>query len=471
LLVRSVHSPARRALVGPGVMPARLLIMSGVGLTLLYILWPLLANWLRIGAGGWRWRRRVRRAPPGLVNYGNSCYANCLLQALSSCDAFCADLASRVAWAADVEADNPSATAGLSLSVQLNRLLAGLRGEGRGEGDGDGETRQASGEVDALELLNALRDREWDRTAGQQDAHELLATLLQAVNEELLQAERLRRQPSLTTASAGGPDCVTPEVIEVNHQPEPSSAIVSLRSPPEQRSWVRCGLTQTRVKCLDCGVRSPARLEVQHCVSLCLPTRGDVLLSNGSGPVPLQQLLLRAFRVELIRRARCDRCCQPDDDRTVTLSKTTRLARAPATLVLHLQRAAWSAAHGCPVKSGASVAYPLLLDLRQLMPASPLPSPVDTESPSSGDVDDFTSIVESHRQSIPLANKLYRLVAVIVHYGDDTSEGHYLAYRWHRPTRRWWCISDDSVLPVSESAVLALHDVYMLFYEQLVPSI
>ena len=81
---------------------------------------------------------------------------------------------------------------------------------------------------------------------------------------------------------------------------------------------------------------------------------------------------------------------------------------------------------------------------------------------------------------------LYDLRAVVTHYGRHEN-GHYICYRKltyppsapgesndsrdgemvAKPTERWWRISDDDVVLVSEEYVLEQGGAFMLFYEQI----
>ncbi|GJJ06964.1 hypothetical protein Clacol_001161 [Clathrus columnatus] len=169
-------------------------------------------------------------------------------------------------------------------------------------------------------------------------------------------------------------------------------------------------------------------------------------------------------------------------------TRQSMIARPPPVLALHLSRSIQYGTSG--VKNTCRVFYPEYLDLTPFTTSgelSTLPSlPISDASTS-------TTLIR------PLPQILYRLSAVVCHYGTH-SFGHYVAYRRkpkppldeHRfdPPRlkcspdcacekcqqgedpygsRWLRISDESVEEVGVERALAENSgVYMLYYERMV---
>jgi ubiquitin carboxyl-terminal hydrolase 1 len=144
--------------------------------------------------------------------------------------------------------------------------------------------------------------------------------------------------------------------------------------------------------------------------------------------------------------------CQisPKSYATTTKEREAVLARAPQSLVIHINRSIFDELSGAQRKNYAHVRYPAVLDLKPWML-------------------DFCS-----------NSMLYRLQAVVTHYGRHEN-GHYICYKKHpsRPedgieledhvpqTETWWRLSDEDVSESTEEDVLGQSGVFMLFYERL----
>jgi ubiquitin carboxyl-terminal hydrolase 1 len=205
-----------------------------------------------------------------------------------------------------------------------------------------------------------------------------------------------------------------------------------------------------------------------------------------------------------------------------TKSKQAVVARAPQSLVLHINRSSFNEHTGMPYKNTAGVNYPTVLDLGNWCLGS---TPSDSQQPQKSEEE----WPRDPRESMlaggePTTNSpfQYRLRAAVTHYGSH-GNGHYVCYRPHpksapkpmpqetpeepqtpsaeedgtdssrlqapsMPERnensedleaplspeksessqgeQWWRFSDDSVYPVSEDDAHQ-GNVFMLFYERI----
>ncbi|XP_076824399.1 ubiquitin carboxyl-terminal hydrolase 30-like [Clavelina lepadiformis] len=174
--------------------------------------------------------------------------------------------------------------------------------------------------------------------------------------------------------------------------------------------------------------------------------------------------------------------------------KMCKFSKLPKCLCIHLQRLVWK--HGTPIKLGHFVDFPELLDL------GPFAHGYDKQGPPLSQHNPvFHSILSSFetRKSPLLSNcarsssqfpsglkggsnatcklqqprrVLYQLTSVVVHLGDWSFNGHFVAYRRmvYEDTDgtkvcKWFYTSDDCVQEVGVRDVLA-NPAYLLFYEK-----
>ena len=172
---------------------------------------------------------------------------------------------------------------------------------------------------------------------------------------------------------------------------------------------------------------------------------------------------------------------------TTTKSRQAVIARAPKSLVLHVNRSIFDEYSGIQSKNYADVHFPKTLDLGPwcLGSSGELGEEVverwETNPARSmllADMDEMVTTEGSVSEDTRFApkKKLYILRAVVTHYGRHEN-GHYIAYRQDPQEAQahdvigsfssWWRLSDDEVSYVNEEEVLAQGGVFMLFYEQI----
>ncbi|KAI1391247.1 cysteine proteinase [Hypoxylon trugodes] len=197
-------------------------------------------------------------------------------------------------------------------------------------------------------------------------------------------------------------------------------------------------------------------------------------------------------------------------DKRVSVTKTrqTAIARPPQSLAIHINRSVFEVT-GHMLKNPAAVRFPKRFDLGPwCLGSASGPIKVDTDASHIGEerwvTDPNSSMVSGSLNSPRITGPIYELRAVITHSGRHEN-GHYVCYRRHprQPSNlkdaaaeypesldsgfgydynesdtssysdadaKWWKISDNIVRETTEEAVLAQGEVFMLFYDCVVPN-
>lgn len=165
-----------------------------------------------------------------------------------------------------------------------------------------------------------------------------------------------------------------------------------------------------------------------------------------------------------------------------TKSRQAIIARAPKSLVLHVNRSVFDEMTGAQYKNTAVVRFPLRLDLSHWSLGNISKAPAG-EVIEFWETDPSKSMLGRDTELTP-GPQMYELKAVVTHQGRHEN-GHYIAFRkrpWISPAPfdvegedielesrqwedRWFRFSDESVSMVTEDVVLAQGGVFMLFYE------
>ncbi|XP_029880604.1 ubiquitin carboxyl-terminal hydrolase 30 isoform X1 [Aquila chrysaetos chrysaetos] len=437
-------------------------------------------------------KRRRKGLVPGLLNLGNTCFMNSLLQGLSSCPSF-------VKWLEEFttqyKTDQNQSTEHQYLSVTLLHLLRALSCQEVTEDD----------VLDASCLLEVLRTYRWQISSfEEQDAHELFHVLTSSLEDER------DRQPRVT------------HLFDVHslEQPEITQKQISCRTrgslPPVSNHWKSQhpfhGRLTSNMVCKHCEHQSPVRYDTFDSLSLSIPA------AVWGHPMTLDHCLHHFISSESVKDVVCDNCTkiqaegtlngQSIENQRTTFVKQLKLGKLPQCLCIHLQRLSWSN-QGTPLKRHEHVQFNefLIMDIYKYripvhkssqnelnqrhsettpgtkdgiavkpsgaeQPSGTKPVFMNGACPSSFLMSSGTFPLAAFPEcSSPVY--LYRLMAVVVHHGDMHS-GHFVTYRRsppspknpHSVSSQWLWISDDTVRKASLQEVLS-SSAYLLFYERI----
>ncbi|KAI5625248.1 ubiquitin carboxyl-terminal hydrolase 30 isoform X1 [Silurus asotus] len=431
-------------------------------------------------------KKRSKGMVPGLLNLGNTCFLNALLQGLATCPSliswlqnFSTHSTSRLTntetdvQKTDTETDTQRDT---RVSQTLLQLLTALSSPDPREND----------VLDAGCLLEALRLYRWHISSfEEQDAHELFHVLTSSLEEE---RERQPRVPHLFDM----------ETLEKSAEVNEDSVRCWSRGPlhPIPNMWRTQhpfhGRLTSCMACKCCERQSPVRYDSFDSLSLSIPA------VQWGRPVTLDQCLQHFISSETIKEVECENCTRKQaetrdsqalESQRRTFIKQLKLGKLPQCLCIHLQRLTWSP-EGAPIKRHEHVQFSEYLSMDRYKHSS---ATRRLRKPTAAETRDGTLAngvaPEHHNNNKPMSNGsissvflrppqldlghvfssseyLFRLTAVLVHHGD-THSGHFVTYRRGPPTSnpQWLWVSDESVRQASLQEVFSSR-AYLLFYER-----
>ncbi|KAL1966883.1 hypothetical protein VTN77DRAFT_3848 [Rasamsonia byssochlamydoides] len=447
--------------------------------------------------------------PPGLGNWDNSCYQNSIIQGLASLRSFEAFLERNIQDLAD--------RGTLSTHRALRDIIQRLNDPAN-----HGQRLWIPPDLKSMSS--------WQ----QQDAQEYFSKIIDQIDREISQASK--RLTSNLGLKVAGPH---EHVLGVSSASDDrrlrvhgTEQYASLRNPLE-------GLLAQRVGCMRCGWTEGLSLIPFNCLTVSLgrnweydireclddymtlePIEGvecakctllrtkeqlghllkqieeDEELADGSQTPKLSDALKSSAqsRLQAVQEALDDedftektlskKCHIPSKNRvSTTKSRQAVIARAPKSLVIHVNRSVFDENTGILRKNYADVRFPKTLDLDEWC--------LGTKAVEKGedalerwDTDPQQSMLPRPGITREVLDRRYELRAVVTHYGRHEN-GHYICYRKysmeHFPVNvpeavlhadgekerpeRWFRLSDDDVQMVSERNVFSQGGVFMLFYE------
>ncbi|KAH4043217.1 hypothetical protein HBI55_209440 [Parastagonospora nodorum] len=440
--------------------------------------------------------------PPGLGNLSNSCYQNSVIQGLAA-------LPSLRHYLATITAEHPSLTAD-STNGALHELIDNLNDPAN-----LGKHFWIPGKLKSMS------------TFTQQDAQEYFSKILDDMDNEVKKASSSKRRSSVswleaTKSLTNAPGTSGTPGTQQHDDAGAASKFQQTQCAMEQSKMVPNpldGLIAQRVGCTSCGYSEGLSLINFNCIT--------VSLGNNYG-YDIRECLDEYTKLEYIDGVECAKCTLLKLQKTLTplatagspfqaklkavsdmiddekfedntlvktlniakknwvqssKSKQIVVARAPKSLVLHVNRSNFDEITGASYKNTAGVSYPRILDLGNwCLGSAPSGSRQPDMSLEEWPRDPTQSMLMQINEPIVTSPFQYRLRAAVTHFGSH-GNGHYVCYRPHaqNPSQpecsdedneqtsteeQWWRFSDDTVYAVPEEQAHQAN-VFMLFYERI----
>lgn len=329
----------------------------------------------------------------GLVNFGNTCYCNSVLQALY----FCKPFREKVL---DYKAKNKRTKE--TLLTCLADLFYNIATQ-----------KKKTGTIAPKKFIARLRkENEVFDNYMQQDAHEFLNYLLNTI-ADILQAEKQQGNKVKSTTNQNGNE------QQQNSKPEPT--------------WIHDifqGTLTNETRCLNCETVSS---KDEDFLDLSVDVNQNTSITH----------CLRGFsNTETLcneHKYYCENCCSKQE-----AQKRMRVKKLPMILALHLKRFKYMEQQNRHTKLSYRVVFPLELRL-------------------------FNTSDDAYNP-----DRLYDLVAVVIHCGSGPNRGHYISIV--KSHGLWLLFDDDIVDKIDASAIEDFYGLtsdiqktsesgYILFYQ------
>lgn len=359
-----------------------------------------------------KWSDWRQRTPKGFVNLGNTCFLNATLQCLAYIPPFCQCLVS-------LEAPSGKLSPGQRITDHLRRLFRQVH-------DLDPADRHCTNSeaiaprqlVKAVPLLGSVGSRNGYkfRPGRQEDAHEFLVYLLDAMQDGELRAAGINQH------ARGWRDRLPiPRLDETTfiHR-------------------VFGGYLRSQVRCTKCGYQSNT---YDPFLDLAL----EISKKSSNSIATAFCEFSRKETLDKNNRWRCSGCRHD-----VCATKQLTVFRPPLSLCIQLKRFTFPNGHGFGSFSG----YPSGMRFM-----------------GTGGGSKINKAMEFPAQfNLPLSDGRkceYALTGIIAHLGTSATSGHYTAFV-RKPGSEspltWFHMDDSFVEPVTEKTVLRQKDAYVLFY-------
>lgn len=398
----------------------------------------------------------------GLVNLGNSCYMNCVLQCLgatpqltkfffpSMSSSASPDSLSLQSYRQHINVNNNLGSKGILTTNFVGLLINMLNNSGKSYSPGEFK-----------KVVGSLSPAKQFASFDQQDCIEFLNFLLDGLHEDLNQ---------MVVSNAAEKKAIT----ELSPEEEKIREILPVRlaSTVEWERYLKLnfsivvdyfqGQYLSQLRCLECRMSSTT-YNAFSILSLPIPEK------LGSAQSLLLDACLKEFTTtELLddnNKWHCPRC-----KKFTKLTKKISITRLPQVLIIHFKRFKISPT-GYFNKLDTFINYPVneTLDLTSYWPKTG----TFINSELTGDVmtyeqeDQLLSKFPQRNQNQPFQYKLY---GVANHFGNLTT-GHYTSYvhkESDKKKTRGWCYFDDSKVTFNCSPSQVLNkNAYCLFYQRI----
>lgn len=359
--------------------------------------------------------------PRGLVNVGNTCFLNSILQCLAYLPPFCQSLIhisqSKIGQGKGLK---KKLSQGQKITSSLCNLFQRVHGFNTDSLDETSIAPHAI--VKALPSIGSCGSRNGYKfhPGRQEDAHEFLVHLLDAMHDGELRAAGINQHVS------GWRDR-----LPVTRLDETTFI-----------HRILGGYFRSQVRCSKCGYRS-------NTYDPFLDLSLEVSKKSSNSVLFAISEFTRKERLDADNQWKCSGC-----KKYVCPTKQLTVFRPPLSLCIQLKRftfdGSFSGRAFSPFGGGGSWKFGNNNFQGGSKITKPIQFPADLDLPLS----DGRSCA-------------YALTGVVIHVGGSASSGHYTAYV-KKPSRKgkfqWYHADDSFIEPVSEKTVLKQKDAYILFY-------
>ncbi|KAF2198928.1 cysteine proteinase [Delitschia confertaspora ATCC 74209] len=454
--------------------------------------------------------RAPKAVPAGLGNWNNSCYQNSVVQGLASLPSLREYLSSATSEYTTLDKN--------TMNGALFQIIDTLN--------------HPTNYGQKFWIPNKLKAMS---TFQQQDVQEYYSKILDGLDKEVSKASSNKKRSSIDLSSTA--KLLIDDTTDSSEDTESSE-----KSSSEAQSKVPAnpldGLIAQRVGCIKCGYSEGLSMIPFNCLTVPLGTQQPFY--------DVRDCLDQYTSLERIEGVECPKCTliharekltplvekNPDsafkarldvvqqaldednfkDDTLIKDCKILKknwsqtiktrqevIARAPKSLVIHINRSIFDERTGDQWKNSRNVEFPKDFDLGAWCLGS---RPSESQKPDESVEEWSQNPEESMLKSMGVDESSpspfqYTLRAVVTHWGQHDS-GHYICYRRlptlstgalskeepneeeqetkdksgedqaaeGQTTKKWWLLSDDDVSAVSEEEVLRQGNVVMLFYER-----
>lgn len=379
--------------------------------------------------------QKQREVAAGVVNLGNTCYMNCVLQALAHAPELC--------LAVDSESHYTTCPIGRQNKERRRKSPS----------PGDDQKKRPSRKSRRSGKKSPISTT--DSTSEDSTEHQF-CTLCEF--EALLQSVHSANDQEPVAPSDfvhGFIDYVAPRSFKLGVQ-EDSHEFLRLLIDAMQKSCheenetypfkLFRGTVESNVSCSTCRARSSTIDPIEDI--------GLEVTSNTSRLADVRSALSTFTHEEPLTGYKCDKC-----GNIGRATKQSRLASIPPILTLHLKRFRYGA-EAKPTFVEQNYSRRGNREVSQLLGAS-----------GSAKIEGHAKFLEIFDLKPYLTDELAgkvksmfcRLFAVIVHAGKNSHSGHYVAYVRNLSKNEWWKMDDSRVTRANNQEVLNA-EAYMLFY-------
>lgn len=382
----------------------------------------------------------VRVQPRGIQNPGNLCFVNAVLQAMLGSTAFCQlMLHLRAALPLLDASTSPVLSALAHLAAEFEEHQPVIQVPSKGAKSGEAKHKatvvlggKAIGSGLIVDLIHRFSPRQERLSAGdveQEDAHEFLHFLLDAMHEELLNLRKTRGEP----AQASEGEDTGAGAVDAGEDDDDGWLVQSgkravrqqeVSASPAEASTVVTSLVEGKLATSVSCAGAPPSVTVHPFKVIGLPISADAVKTISDA-------------IEELTAAETIAGYKPTSDSTPReAAKMERFSHLPNLLVLHLMRFQFT---GRSAKVNKFVAFEPKLPIRTAWLA----------------------------QGSKERGVVYELVATVTHHGKSIGSGHYTA-DVVQPDGRWLRFDDGNVFWVGYNTVLAERP-YLLLYQKISP--